>query len=41
MKLRSSLTLFDRLEPGGIFERGLVEFFGGRRDELTLALLDE
>ena len=41
MKLRSSLTLFDLVEPGGIFERGLVEFFGGRRDELTLALLDE
>jgi uncharacterized protein (DUF1810 family) len=41
MKLRSSLTLFDRLEPGGVFERALLEFFEGNRDQLTLALLDQ
>jgi uncharacterized protein (DUF1810 family) len=40
MKLRSSLTLFDRLEPTALFDRALVNFFGGERDELTLALLD-
>lgn len=40
MKLRSSLTLFDCIEPGGIFGRALLDFFGGRRDELTLALLN-
>jgi uncharacterized protein (DUF1810 family) len=40
MKLRSSATLFDRIEPAGIFEQLLLNFFGGRRDELTLALLD-
>jgi uncharacterized protein (DUF1810 family) len=41
MKLRSSLTLFDRLEPGGVFERALLDFFEGNRDQLTLALLDQ
>jgi uncharacterized protein (DUF1810 family) len=40
MKLKSSLTLFDRAEPRGMFELALVNFFGGRRDERTLALLD-
>ena len=39
MKLRSSLTLFDRVEPGGLFAEALMNFFGGERDELTLALL--
>ena len=39
MKLRSSLTLFDRIEANGIFERALLAFFEGKRDELTLALL--
>jgi uncharacterized protein (DUF1810 family) len=39
MKLRSSLTLFDRIEASGIFERALLAFFEGKRDELTLALL--
>ena len=39
-KLRSSLTLFDAAEPAGLFDRALLNFFGGRRDELTLALLD-
>jgi uncharacterized protein (DUF1810 family) len=40
MKLRSSLTLFDRLEPRALFEQALVNFFTGERDERTLALLD-
>ena len=40
IKLRSSLTLFDRIEPGSLFEQALLNFFRGGRDELTLALLD-
>lgn len=40
MKLRSSLTLFDQVEPNGIFEQALLRFFGGKSDQLTLALLD-
>jgi uncharacterized protein (DUF1810 family) len=39
MKLRSSLTLFDALEPGGIFGRALAAFFDGP-DARTLALLN-
>ena len=38
MKLRSSLTLFDAIEPGGLFARGLRAFYDGP-DEQTLALL--
>jgi len=40
LKLKSSLTLFDRIDPEGLFDRALLNFFGGRRDEQTLALLD-
>jgi uncharacterized protein (DUF1810 family) len=40
MKLRSSLTLFGRVDPGGLFDQGLMNFFAGERDELSLALLD-
>ena len=40
MKLRSSLTLFDRTEPAAAFDQALLNFFGGERDQLTLALLD-
>jgi uncharacterized protein (DUF1810 family) len=40
IKLKSCLTLFDRVEPSGIFEGALVNFYGGTRDELTLALLE-
>jgi uncharacterized protein (DUF1810 family) len=40
MKLRSSLTLFDRIEPNGLFAAGLAAFFGRDRDERTLALLN-
>ena len=39
LKLRSSLTLFDLVEPGGPFDEALVNFFAGARDEVTLALL--
>lgn len=40
MKLRSCMTLFDRVEPGSLCEQALLNFFGGERDELTLALLE-
>lgn len=39
IKLRSSLTLFDRVSPHDIFDGILAGFFGGERDERTLALL--
>ena len=40
LKLRSSLTLFDLIEPGGSFAGALRVFFAGERDERTLALLN-
>ncbi len=40
MKLRSSLTLFDRVEPNSIFTQALTVFFRGEADERTLALLN-
>jgi uncharacterized protein (DUF1810 family) len=40
LKLRSSLTLFDRAEPEAVFAAGLAAFFGGESDERTLALLN-
>ena len=40
LKLRSSLTLFDQLEPGGLFARCLAEFYFGDPDQQTLALLN-
>jgi uncharacterized protein (DUF1810 family) len=39
MKLRSSLTLFDRVAPYDVFASALGAFFGGEVDERTLALL--
>ena len=39
MKLRSSLTLFNTAEPGGLFGEPLSAFFDGP-DERTLAQLD-
>ena len=39
MKLKSSLTLFDRIEPESIFQTALLNFFRGDRDEHSLALL--
>jgi uncharacterized protein (DUF1810 family) len=41
MKLRSSMTLFDRVEPEGPFAQALLNFFDGKSDELTLALLEQ
>ena len=40
LKLRSSLTLFDQVEPNGLFAAGLAAFFARERDERTLALLN-
>ena len=40
LKLRSSLTLFDLVEPGAVFANALTAFFAGRPDERTLALLN-
>jgi len=40
MKLHSSLTLFAQAAgPGSIFERLLGRYFDGRRDDLTLGML--
>jgi len=39
LKLRSSLTLFDRARPNDIFARALDAFFDGEPDERTLALI--
>ena len=40
MKLRSSLTLFDHVEPDGIFGMGIEAFYAGKREQRTLALLN-
>jgi uncharacterized protein (DUF1810 family) len=40
LKLRSSFTLFDQIEPNTMFTAGLKAFFGGEPDERTLALLN-
>ena len=40
LKFRSSLTLFDAAQPLGSFDRALAAFYGGIRDERTLALLN-
>lgn len=39
MKLKSSLTLFDAVEPGSEFDRALRYFFNEERDEKTLSLI--
>jgi uncharacterized protein (DUF1810 family) len=40
LKLRSSMTLFERVSPpGSVFGRVLDAFFRGERDEKTLALV--
>ncbi|MFN8125248.1 MAG: DUF1810 domain-containing protein [Candidatus Nanopelagicales bacterium] len=38
-KLRSSLTLFDAVAPGGIYAEGLQRFFDGEVDQRTLTYL--
>ena len=40
LKLRSSLTLFDVVEPGGPFREGLAAFYSDENDQRTLALLN-
>ena len=40
LKLRSSMTLFDYVEPNGIFADVLNAFYHGQRDELTLKLIN-
>jgi uncharacterized protein (DUF1810 family) len=40
VKLRSSFTLFDLVEPNAAFRSGLDVFFGGEPDQRTLALLN-
>ena len=40
VKLKSSLTLFDRVERGAIFERALAALYDGAPDQQTLALLN-
>ena len=39
-KLQSSLTLFEQVEPLGLFASALAVFYEGRFDESTLALLN-
>jgi len=39
LKVCSSMTLFDAVEPDSIFRQVLDAFYEGRRDEKTLALL--
>jgi uncharacterized protein (DUF1810 family) len=40
LKLRSSMTLFDLVEPDGVFTEALDSFYRGERDQRTLALLN-
>ena len=40
LKLKSCLTLFDQVEPNTLFRKALEVFFGGERDQRTLALLN-
>lgn len=39
IKFRSSMTLFDAVAPDDIFHAALARFFGGQRDQATLARL--
>jgi uncharacterized protein (DUF1810 family) len=41
LKFRSSMTLFDFVAPGSVFNAALATFFGGRDDPITLAALKE
>lgn len=40
-KFRSSMTLFALASGESLFEEALAKYFGGRRDERTLALLPD
>ena len=39
MKVRSSMTLFDAVEPDSVFSQVLDAFYGGQRDDRTLAMI--
>ena len=39
LKVCSCMTLFDMIEPNGIFAEVLDVFYGGKRDEKTLAMV--
>lgn len=40
MKLRSSMTLFDAVEPDSIFDKVITKFFDGQRCHRTLQILN-
>jgi len=39
MKLRSCVTLFDAISPGGVFGRVLAKYYAGEPDRRTLTLI--
>ena len=39
LKFKSCLTLFAQAEPNTIFQKALLQFFGGTEDKNTLAIL--
>jgi uncharacterized protein (DUF1810 family) len=41
MKFRSSMTLFDAVDSGGLYGEALDRFYGGERDKTTLDILQE
>lgn len=41
MKLRSSMTLFDMVSPDDVFKQVLDVFFDGKRDDLTLEMINQ
>jgi len=41
MKFHSSMTLFDSIDAGGLYGQALDRFFGGERDQATLAVSDQ
>lgn len=41
LKVRSCMTLFDYLEPEGVFHNVLETFYGGARDVLTLKEIEK
>ena len=41
LKLKSSMTLFDKAEPDSVFNVVLETFYNGEKDDITLSLLSE
>jgi len=41
LKFRSCMTLFEKVSGDGIFSRGLIKYYDGERDRLTLDILEE